>query len=322
MGVGAGGPQFSSGIPSKHGRRKQDFQTPVQNREGRNPATLPLEPRRALCGKAPDLRWASPAPGSRGEKGKPAGEERRWDGGYGATYGSGGKGGSGGPNAGPGRRGRTAEVRRMLRAGLRSAPSWSAPRARPPRRRSPCIIDDSRQPRATARAPAAGPPARPAPAPTPGAHPLPAPCPRPRTPPPPSLPPACLPAPSSRPTSAGRARPPARWLSGRRPRAARTGSGAREQGAGRGRRAGAPRERPRARLPDAPAEPRGRGTRAECRDAAAERWRAVCQHAGVETRKVLCGLEGPVTLGNAKSYLSPERQSQKEMPSNSAVLSC
>lgn len=203
MGVGAGGPQFSSGIPSKHGRRKQDFQTPVQNREGTNPAPLPLEPRRALCGKAPDWRWASPAPGSRGEKGKPAGEERRRGGGYGATYGSGGKGGSGGPNAGPGRRGRTAEVRRMLRAGLRSAPSWSAPRARPPRRRSPCIIDDSRPPRAAARAPATGPPAHRAPAPTPGARPLPAPCPRRRTPPPP----ACQPAPSSPPTSAGRARP-------------------------------------------------------------------------------------------------------------------
>lgn len=319
MGVGAGGPQFS-GIPSKHGRRKQDFQTPVQNREGTNPAPLPLEPRRALCGKAPDWRWASPAPGSRGEKGKPAGEERRRGGGYGATYGSGGKGGSGGPNAGPGRRGRTAEVRRMLRAGLRSAPSWSAPRARPPRRRSPCIIDDSRPPRAAARRRARPRHRAPRP-PCPHADPWSAPPARP-LPPPVHAAPARLSACAQQPTYLCRARPPARWLSGRRPRAARTGSGAREQGAGRGRRAGAPRERPRARLPDAPAEPRGRGTRAERRDAAAERWRAVSQHAGVETRKVLCGLEGPVTLGNAKSYLSPERQSQKEMPSNSAVLSC
>ena len=77
MGVGGNGPQFSSGIPNKHIRRKQDFQAPVQNREGRNPAPWPLEPRRALCGKAPGWRWASPAPGSRGEKGNPADEERR-----------------------------------------------------------------------------------------------------------------------------------------------------------------------------------------------------------------------------------------------------
>lgn len=84
MRVVAGGPQFSSRTPGKHGRRKQDFQTPVQNREDRNPAPWPLEPRRALCGKAPDRRWASPAPGSRGEKGKPAGEERRRGGGAGA----------------------------------------------------------------------------------------------------------------------------------------------------------------------------------------------------------------------------------------------
>lgn len=164
----------------------------------------------------------------------------------------------------------------MRRAGLRWAPSWSAPRARPPRRPSPCIIDDSRPPRAAARAPAAGPPAHPAPAPTPArARPPPAPGPRPRAPPPPAL----LPASRGPPTPAGRARSlaalravrrSARWLSGRRPRAARTGSGAREQGAGRGRRAGAPRERPRARLPDAPTEPRGRGSRAERRDAAAE----------------------------------------------------
>ncbi|CAI9167733.1 unnamed protein product [Rangifer tarandus platyrhynchus] len=186
MGVGGSGPQFSSVIPDKHVRRKQDFQAPVQNPEGRNPAPWPLEPRRALCGKAPDWRWASPAPESRGEKGNPADEERRRGRGSGATYGSGGEGGSGGPSAGPGRRGRTAEAPRMRRAGLRWAPSWSAPRARPPRRPSPCIIDDSRPPRAAARAPAAGPPARPAPAPTPGARPPPAPDPRPRTPPPPA----------------------------------------------------------------------------------------------------------------------------------------
>ena len=274
MGVGGNGPQFSSGIPNKDIRRKQDFQAPVQNREGRNPAPWPLEPRRALCGKAPGWRWASPAPGSRGEKGNPVDEERRRGRGSGATYGSGGEGGSGGPSAGPGRRGRTAEAPRMRRAGLRWAPSWSAPRARPPRRPSPCIIDDSRPPRAATRAPAAGPPAHPAPSSTPGARPPPVPGPRPRTPPPPAL----LPASRGPPTPAGRAgslaalravRRSARWLSGRRPRAARTGSGAREQGAGRGRRAGAPRKRPRARLPDAPTKPRGRGSRAERRDAAA-----------------------------------------------------
>lgn len=129
MGVGGSGPQFSSVIPDKHVRRKQDFQAPVQNPEGTNPAPWPLEPRRALCGKAPDWRWASPAPESRGEKGNPADEERRRGRGSGATYGSGGEGGSGGPSAGPGRRGRTAEAPRMRRAGLGWAPSWSAPRA-------------------------------------------------------------------------------------------------------------------------------------------------------------------------------------------------
>lgn len=44
VGVGASGPQFSSGTPGKHGRRKQDFQTPVQNREGRRPAPCPSSP--------------------------------------------------------------------------------------------------------------------------------------------------------------------------------------------------------------------------------------------------------------------------------------
>ncbi|XP_035585210.1 translation initiation factor IF-2-like [Zalophus californianus] len=215
MGVVAGGPQLSSGIPGKHDRRKQDFQTPVQNREDRNPAPWPLEPRRALCGKAPDRRWASPAPGSRGKKGKPASEERGRGGGSGATYGSGGEGGNGGPSAGPGRRGRTAEAPRLRRAGLRWAPSWSAPRARPPRRQSPCIIDDSRPPRAAARAPAAGPPARSAPAPTPVAPPPPRPRP---TPGPPAR--AARPRPAAHlplqdaPARPQRAAPPARALAG------------------------------------------------------------------------------------------------------------
>lgn len=214
----AGGPQLSSGTPGKHGRRKQDFQTPVQNREDRNPAPRPLEPRRALCGKAPDRRWASPAPGSRGEKGKPAGEERRRGGGSGATYGSGGEGGNDGPSAGPGRRGRTAEAPRLRRAGLRWAPSWSAPRARPPRRPSPCIIDDSSRPRAAARAPAAGPPARSAPAPTPAARPPPAPG------PPARAAHALLPAGAWRPTYPCRTRPLARSAPRRPPARALAGS--------------------------------------------------------------------------------------------------
>lgn len=41
MGMGASDPQFSSGTPGKHGRRKQDFQTPVQNR---SPAPCPWNP--------------------------------------------------------------------------------------------------------------------------------------------------------------------------------------------------------------------------------------------------------------------------------------
>nr|XP_036848415.1 translation initiation factor IF-2-like [Manis javanica] len=265
-GVGAGGPQFSSGAPSKHGRRKQDFQTPVQSREGRNPAPRSLEPRRALCGKAPGWRRASPAPGSRREKGIPAGEKQRQGGGSGATYGRDGEGGSGGPSAGPGRRGRTAEAPRLRRAGLRWAPSWSAPRARPPRRSSPCIIDDSRPPRATARV---SPPPGPPPA-LPPRRP-PARAPRPRPAPASPRPAAHLPLQGAPVRPQRAARPPASPLAGSQagPRAARTGSGAREQGAGRGRRAGAPRERPGARLPDAPAEPRGRGTRAERWDTAA-----------------------------------------------------
>lgn len=216
-----GGDRWSSILlrftPGKHGRRKQDFQTAVQNREGRNPAPRSLEPRRALCGKAPDWRWASPAAGSQGEKGNPADEERRRGRGSGATYGSGGEGGSDGPSAGLGRRGRTAEAPRMRRAGLRWAPSWSAPRARPPHRPRPCIIDDSRPPRAAARAPATGPLARPAPARTPGARPSPAPGPRPRAHRP--RPPAHAPRPTypCRARPLGRSaprRPPARSLAG------------------------------------------------------------------------------------------------------------
>ncbi|XP_042524735.1 translation initiation factor IF-2-like [Dipodomys spectabilis] len=183
--------------------------------------------------------------GARGTRsGHPLGRRR----GPGATYGDGGgsERGGGGPSAGPGRRGRTAEAPGLRRAGLRWAPSWSAPRARPlplPRRTGPCIIDDSRPP---PRAPAAAAAARPRRPPPPRA---PA---RPRAPPAsPARPPARGP-----PTLARRARPSAalaRWLAGPRPRAAGTRS-ARGAGAGRGR----PSERsqrPRARLRDAPARP-------------------------------------------------------------------
>ncbi|KAM7317657.1 hypothetical protein ACRRTK_023959 [Alexandromys fortis] len=102
----------------------------------------------------PRAERGEPAPGSRGERGAQT-EERRRARGSGATYGGGGGcgRGGGGPSAGPGRRGRTAEAPRLRRAGLRWAPSWSAPRARPPRRASPCIIDDSSRARPRRRAP-------------------------------------------------------------------------------------------------------------------------------------------------------------------------
>lgn len=169
--------------------------------------------------------------------------------GSGATYGGGGGRGGGGPSAGPGRRGRTAEAPRLRRAGLRWAPSWSAPRARPPRRASPCIIDDSRRarPRRARPRPPVLPsttppiPARPsARAPRPPARPLPrapaAPAPA-RSPACPSVPrPPTLPGAPDRPT----ARPPALSLPARRPASPRSGLDARGSPAGRGRRARAP----------------------------------------------------------------------------------
>lgn len=175
VGVGPGGPRVSSGSPGRHPRRKRGFPAPVRTRgAGAQPTAL-----RALCGKARDRRRASPlrGPGERGSR--RAGSGR--GGGSGATYGRGGEGGGGGPSAGPGRRDRTAEAPRLRRAGLRWAPSWSAPRAAP-RRPGPCIIGDSpaarrapprrRAPRPPRpRAPPA-PPARPRPTYPCRAHPL------------------------------------------------------------------------------------------------------------------------------------------------------
>lgn len=119
----------SSGSPGKHQRRTQDFQAPVRKREGRRPARGPSAPPRALR-QSPRPETGESAPGSQASGGARRARSGR-GGGSGATYGSGGEGGSGGPSAGPGRRGRTAEAPRLRRAGLRWAPSWSAPRARP-----------------------------------------------------------------------------------------------------------------------------------------------------------------------------------------------
>lgn len=266
----------------------QDFQTPVQKREGRNPALWPLEPRRALCGKAPEWRWASPAPGSRGERGNPAGEERHRGGGSEATYGSGSEGGSGGPSAGPGRRGRTAEAPRLRRAGLRWAPSWSARRARPPRRPRPCIIDDSRPPRAATRASPRRAPRPPRPRADPRrVHPA---RPRPR-------PARAAPA-RTRPTYHCRARPLARSAT-RRPlarwlalRPASPHRSDRIQGERAGLRQGAPRRSASRASPGPPLRrPRGaarEGPRAKLPAAPAEFRLALLPHLGVETQKVLC----------------------------------
>lgn len=119
----------SSGSPGKHQRRTQDFQAPVRKRQGRRPARGPSAPPRALR-QSPRPETGESAPGSQASGGARRARSGR-GGGSGATYGSGGEGGSGGPSAGPGRRGRTAEAPRLRRAGLRWAPSWSAPRARP-----------------------------------------------------------------------------------------------------------------------------------------------------------------------------------------------
>ncbi|XP_032973564.1 proline-rich protein HaeIII subfamily 1-like [Rhinolophus ferrumequinum] len=226
--------------------------------------------------------------GSRGERGNPAGEERLPEGGSGATYGSGGEAGSGGPSAGPGRRGRTAEVPRLRRAGLRWAPSWSAPRARPPRRPSPCIIDDSRPPRAAARAPAAGPPPAPPPR-RPPARAL-------RTPPDPARAPP-LPA-RGPPTPAGRARSPAAHRAARPPalslalRPASPRRPDRIRGERAGLRQGAPRRSAsRASPGPPPRRPRGaarEGPGAELPDAGRGTPPAARRQLDVDTQKLLC----------------------------------